>query len=340
MPRPQGASFQIAIGIATILGSVFAMALADAFIKFVSADMTLWQIYALRSLIVVPVLALLAGRRWWPVELRWILLRSLALTLMYLGIYGAIPFLSLSVLAASLYTGPLFIVALSAIFLHEPISASHWFAIFIGFAGVLLIVQPTASGFTPWALVPVVAAFLYAVAAVLTRAKCNEVPALTLALWLNVTLLLVGSVASLSIAHAGIGAGTNYPFLLGNWTSMDSRNWQVIIILAVLMIGISIGLAMAYQSPQPQVIATFDYAYLPFATMWGFVFFGDVPDFRTLLGMMLIAIAGSSFSAPPRERLPKECHPAFRLKCRFPWPGIASAPDNLRQTRSSAARCK
>ncbi|RWE29048.1 MAG: EamA family transporter [Mesorhizobium sp.] len=221
MPGSKSPSLRIGSGVITILVTVFAMALADAFIKFVSADMTLWQIYVLRSLFVVPVLALLAGRRSWPSGLRWILLRSLALTLMYLAIYGVIPFLSLPVLAASLYTGPLFIVGLSAVFLHEPISARHWLAISTGFAGVLLIVRPAASGFTPLALVPIVAAFLYALAAVLTRAKCSHVPALTLTLWLNLVLLAFGSVASLSIAYAGIGSAMHYPFLSASWATMD-----------------------------------------------------------------------------------------------------------------------
>ncbi|AZO10375.1 MULTISPECIES: DMT family transporter [unclassified Mesorhizobium] len=292
MPGSKSPSLRIGSGVITILVTVFAMALADAFIKFVSADMTLWQIYVLRSLFVVPVLALLAGRRSWPSGLRWILLRSLALTLMYLAIYGVIPFLSLPVLAASLYTGPLFIVGLSAVFLHEPISARHWLAISTGFAGVLLIVRPAASGFTPLALVPIVAAFLYALAAVLTRAKCSHVPALTLTLWLNLVLLAFGSVASLSIAYAGIGSAMHYPFLSASWATMDGHNWQVIFILAGLMVGISVGLAKAYQSPRPQVIATFDYAYLPFAALWGFVFFGEIPDLWTVLGMALIAAAG------------------------------------------------
>jgi drug/metabolite transporter (DMT)-like permease len=292
MPGSESSSVRLVLGVVTILGTVFAMALADAFIKFVSADMTLWQIYVLRSLIVVPILALLARGRAWPPVLRWILLRNVALTLMYLGIYGVIPFLSLPVLAASLYTGPLFIVVLSAVFLREPISARHWLAILIGFAGVLLIVRPAVSGFTPLALVPVVAAFLYALAAVLTRAKCNEVPALALALWLNLVLLAFGAVASLSIVYADIGAVIDYPFLFESWSVMGSRNWQVIFVLAGLMVGISVGLAKAYQSPHPQVIATFDYAYLAFAALWGFVFFGEIPDFWTALGMALIAAAG------------------------------------------------
>lgn len=218
------------------------------------------------------------------------LLRSLALTLMYLGIYAAIPLLDLSVIAAALYTGPLFIVVLSAIFLRDPVSARHWAAILLGFFGVLLVVRPAALEFTPYALIPMSAGFLYAVAAVLTKARCGSVPAYTLALWLNATLLLFGITASLVIGYAGMGGGIDYPFLFGPWSATD---WPIIAELAVLMVGISIGLAKAYQSPKPQVIATFDYAYLLFAGFWGFALFGEMPDAFTLSGMALIGFAGA-----------------------------------------------
>jgi drug/metabolite transporter (DMT)-like permease len=88
------------------------------------------------------------------------------------------------------------------------------------------------------------------------------------------------------------GEWIGYPFLFGTWQRMDGGDWQVIGILAVLMLGIGIGLAKAYQSPRPQVVATFDYAYLIFAAFWGYVFFGEVPDGWAMSGIVLIAGAG------------------------------------------------
>lgn len=62
---------------------------------------------------------------------------------------------------------------------------------------------------------------------------------------------------------------------------------------------------MAYQSPRPQVIATFDYAYLIFASFWGNVFFGEAPDFWTIAGMTLIAAAGLIVLSAQRRDAPK-----------------------------------
>jgi len=156
---------------------------------------------------------------------------------------------------------------------------------------VLLIVRPAAAGFSPLPLIPVAAAFLYAIAAIVTRAKCRRETPMTMALWLNITLLIAGTIASLAIGFAGPLPA--YPFLFGSWTAMGMREWQIIAILAVLIVAVSIGLARAYQSPKPQIIATFDYAYLIFAAFWGYVFFGEVPDRATVAGMALIALAGA-----------------------------------------------
>ncbi|WP_102227257.1 DMT family transporter [Acidimangrovimonas sediminis] len=280
-------------GVATIVATVFAMALADAIVKYASSGMTLWQIWVLRALIVVPVFAALGRDRVRMAAPGWVLIRSLALVLMYLGIYAAIPLLTLSVIAASLYTSPLFITLLSAVCLREPIRPRQWLAIAVGFAGVVLIVRPAAEGFRPLALIPISAAFLYAVAAVVTRAKCTRVSARTLALWLNLTLLTCGGLASLLALFAPPALATAYPFLFATWRPMAGTDLSVIASLSVLMIGIGVGLARAYQSPRPQVIATFDYSFLIFAAFWGYVFFGEVPDAWTILGMVLISGAGA-----------------------------------------------
>ncbi|MET2825924.1 DMT family transporter [Mesorhizobium shangrilense] len=292
-----------ATGVIVILITVFAMALTDAFVKFSSANLTLWQIYVLRSVIAIPALLLLTRRAVWPSAPGWVALRSASLLLMYLAIYAAIPILDLSVIAASLYTAPLFIVLLSSLVLGEPIARYQWTGIVTGLVGVLLIVRPAASGFSLLPLIPVAAAFLYAIAAIVTRAKCVRETPMTMALWLNVTLLIAGTIASLAIGFAAPLPA--YPFLFGSWAAMGTREWQIIAVLAALIIGVSIGLARAYQSPKPQIIATFDYAYLIFAAFWGYVFFGEVPSPLTVTGMALIAFAGVMVlctASPPEKR--------------------------------------
>jgi drug/metabolite transporter (DMT)-like permease len=289
----------IPLGVAVIVLTVFAMSFADAVVKYVSATFPLWQIYVVRSLVVIPILSAvpLFGPR--PVSVSpgakgWAFLRGLLLTLMYIAIYAAVPVLSLSVIAASLYTAPLFIALLSTLLIGETVGPRRWAAIVIGLLGVLVILRPATDAFSPLALIPVAAALLYAFSAIITRFKCADEPPMLLALALNFSLLSVGAAATAAIAlwRPTPTEASFYPFLLGYWVSMGPREWAIIVLLAALMVAISLGLAKAYQSAPPSIIATFDYCYLLFAAFWSFVIFDQAPDTPTILGMLMIACAG------------------------------------------------
>lgn len=59
---------------------------------------------------------------------------------------------------------------------------------------------------------------------------------------------------------------------------------------------------MPYQIAAPQIIATFDYAYLVSAALWGFVFFSEKPGLPTIGGMILITLAGLLVAVPSSKK--------------------------------------
>jgi drug/metabolite transporter (DMT)-like permease len=248
------------LGITLIVGSVFLMTLADALVKLVSEDLTLWQFYVTRSLISIPVLAVIMfwrGSGLWPKAAGWAYLRAALLVLMWIAYYASLPLLSLSVAAVALYTSPLLIALLSVRLIREPVGPRRWIALLIGFVGVLTILRPGTSSFSWFMLLPILGAVFYALAMILTRSKClDETP--------------------LALALAGMGV----------------REWGVVSLLGVLIAVYSAGVAKAYQSAAPSIVGTFDYAYLVFAALWGFVIFAETPDAAILIGMILIAASG------------------------------------------------
>lgn len=286
-------------GVLAILPAVFAMALTDAIVKNWSGEISLWQIWVLRSLLVLPVLYVMARGRVWMAGAGWIALRCLALIGMYLTMYPALPMIDMALAGAAFYTAPLFIAGLSALVLGQKITRLQWLAVFVGFAGLLLIVRPFGLSFTPVILMPVIAAFCYACAAIMTRARCMHIAPSVMGFWLNVAFLGFGGVAA-SLLQAGVQIpGVDFPFILARWQPMALSDWGILLALAVLMIGVSVGVAVAYKSPQPAVIATLEYCYMIFASFWGFVFFAEVPDRWTLVGMALIAVGGGALLLRP-----------------------------------------
>lgn len=282
------------LGALLIVSAVFLMAAQDALIKYISADLTLGQIFLLRSVLVLMLLHVIArGRRrkyWRDAVVIWPLARAVFLTLMYVLLYSVISRMPLATLAAAFYTGPLFIVLLSALVLKDSVSSAAWGAVAFGFLGVLVLLKPGSASFAPLTLIPVLSGFCYAVAAVLTRGRCQNASPLSMALALNICLLAAGFIIS---AFGYLQSDlTNGSFLSNYLSSPGLRGWGLIFVLAALMVGIGLSLAAAYKMAQPAVIASFDYSYLIFATLFGMLLFAEQPELSTLLGMGMIASAG------------------------------------------------
>ncbi|MEM1198284.1 MAG: DMT family transporter [Pseudomonadota bacterium] len=285
------------LGIAIILGSVLTMAFADAVVKLVSANITVWQVFVARSLVAIPLLAGLWGLSGTGFTLKapkWTFLRSALLLLTWLALYASFPVLDLSVAAVAVYTNPIMIALLSALLIGEPVNARQWGGVLLGFAGVVAILKPGTEAFSWFTLLPLMGAGFYALAMVLTRSKCQDEAPLALAISLHGAFLITGLIATAALALIGLNAETKaaFPFLFGDWAPMGPREWGLMALIGALSAAYFIGVAKAYQIAPPPVIATFDYAYLVSAALWGFVFFAETPDLLTVAGMVLITAAG------------------------------------------------
>ncbi len=294
------------LGVSLIVGSVTVMALADAVVKLMSADVSIWQLFALRSLAALPILLAIravAGGRLAPVAPFWALLRSVLLVLCWIAFYASLPVLDLSVAAVGFYAAPVMIALLSAPLLGERVGARRWAGVGLGFLGALAIIRPGAGSVDWFALLPLLAAFLYALAMVLTRAKCRAEPALALTLQLHLTFIAAGLIGLAAVALAGPADALRaaYPFLVGGWAPVGAQEVGLMALLGLFGAIYGFGTAMAYQVAPPPIVATFDYSYLVSAAIWGAVFFAERPDGPTLAGMALIAGAGLLVAAPGRR---------------------------------------
>lgn len=281
-------------GPAAILGATALMAFQDALIKLFSTDLPLWQLFFLRSVLILPILALpilRAGRtRIRPALGRAVLTRSALIVAMYVFFYAALPILDLPVVSAVYYTGPLFIVLFSAILLREPVARAQWVAVLVAFIGVLIVLRPAGERFSMAALIPLASALCYALAMITTRGRIGSVNAWVLTFSLNLVFAMVGLAGI--IFTAMLGQAEAYPFLLTSWTALDNKTILVVGLLALISIAIHVLLARAYQLGPTATVAGLDFSYLLFAALWAMLLFGTMPGFPVLIGSVLIAGAG------------------------------------------------
>lgn len=291
-----GPAYRTGFAVSAVVIAVLALSLGDAIIKATSLTLPLWQMYILRSALVLPVLWWLA-RRSGPRafgSMFWVFVRSALLVAMWLCYYSALPLMPLSLAAAAYYTSPILITVLTSTLARRQPPLRVLLAVYLGFAGVVLILRPDTSGFQLSTLLPVLAAFLYACAMVLTSLKCRDDDPFALALALNIAFIVAG-------AGLGLFAGQEDSFIFGPWQSLDLALIGTVAALSVVILVGSVGAAIAYQNGPPATVAAFDYSYLVFSLIWGSLFFAELPDALSLVGIVVIVVAGF-LSLPRAER--------------------------------------
>jgi drug/metabolite transporter (DMT)-like permease len=174
------------------------------------------------------------------------------------------------------FTAPIIVAVLAGPLLRERVTALHWTAIAIGFAGALLVIRPTGSGFDPAALLVLGSAATYAAYQLLTRHVAAFDPPETTATY----SALVGTLLLTVIV----------PFY---WTT-PARVWHAALLAALGLFG-GLGhycVARAFALAPASIISPFHYVQLVWAAVLGYLVFGDVPAAETWLGAALIIGSG------------------------------------------------
>lgn len=280
------------LGILSIAGAVFLLSLSDALVKSAGDRLGLGQVVFLRSALAALVIAggAIAFSRCERLRLTrslWVWARSLCLTAMWIFYYAALPSMSFALAAACYYTSPAWMALLSRLLLGEPVGAMRWVAIFMALAGVVLVVDPTVGAMSPVVILPLTAAFLYALAAIITWSRCQDETSIAMALNLNVTLAIAGALSIVTLAT--FGYTNDESFVLSVWPILIPQDWVLVGVLGVLLAIITIMVAQAYSLAPSPIIGVFDNTYLLFAALWGVLFFGEISTMREVAGMALIA---------------------------------------------------
>ena len=275
------------------------LSLQDAVIKLTSNDVSIWQFQFMRSgfnlALLLGMVGLFGGARAMPPKrLSVVALRSFFLIGAMLCFFSGVPFLSLAEIAAGLYLFPLIVTLLSRFVLGEAVGVRRLGAVGAGLCGSLLILKPAGDNFEMVSLLPVCAAFFYACMILTTRKLCREESPLTLACGVAIGFMAVGCIglALLPPPENAGPMGTAWPYLLTGWHELKTTTLLAVAACSIMNLSANICLARAYQTAESSWLAPYDYSYLVFATVWGYVIWGTVPDPLTVLGMFIIAAAG------------------------------------------------
>ena len=290
-----------------ILIYALAIGFTDNFVRVIAADAGLWQFHASRTAIamallvaLVPVLGLKLRPKSWPAVAGRSAIHGTAM-LIY---FGALAFLPVAIVAAGLFTAPIFVLLISRFAYGQLIGPVRIAAVAVGFLGVVLVLGPKALSEASLAsILPVAAGAMYAMGNIATRAWCAEESAETLLAGFFTALGIFGLIgmAVLYLVPLEVPAGAD-GFVLRGAVIPTASFWIWTVVQAALSL-LGVGMMIrAYQIADAGRVSVLEYVILPASAFWSWVIWGEVLGWQAWAGMALIVAAGMMIALRARAQ--------------------------------------
>jgi len=269
------------IGILAMVGAMGCFIVNDSLVKYASQTMPATQLIFVRgvmaSLLVLAVAhATGATRKVREIARGWVAVRAVVDAMATMLFLASLFHLPLANATAINMASPLIITVLAAMFLGERLGASRWIAIIVGFAGVLLIIQPRTDGFDGYALVCLLSTVLLSVRDLVTRRVHSAVPSIMITLSNTIAVTLFAALLS----------------IFETWRAFSAYEVGYLAVVAVFLATAYYLLVVSTRHADLSLIAPFRYTALLFATVAGFVVWGDTPNALAWGGIALVVGSG------------------------------------------------
>ncbi len=221
------------------------VACSDLATKWLTANLSLWQLQSMRSVFGISflLLILLATKKLGSlkvINVEALVIRSLLMTFTYLTFFTALAVLPIAMVAGGFFSGPLFMVVLAAVILKEQIGIWRITSAIGGFIGVLLILQPDFSQLDPMIFLPVVCGFVYALTQVYTRKHCKNEDPIAISFWLTVMFLQSGLLGLFILSFIPLGILVYYVIMFVYNIPLEVGYFTILIIGPLLYISIEL----------------------------------------------------------------------------------------------------
>ncbi|MCW1919268.1 DMT family transporter [Rhodobacter sp. KR11] len=176
---------------------------------------------------------------------------------------------------ALLTSYPLWVAALSGLVLGESVGWRRWSAIGVGFLGILVMLRPGVSVLSFWSVMPLFAALLFGLYALLTRLAARQDSAETSFLW-------TGIVGAVAMTFVGLPA----------WVNFQASDWGLMALLCLTSASGHWLMIRAYDAAEASAVQPFAYLQLVWIAILGVAFYGETLRSAVIVGSGLVVAAG------------------------------------------------
>jgi len=284
-------------GAALMTAAMAAFVFNDMMMKIASDHLTLFQAIFIRGIFTTILVGIMAWRKkalFCAVSkpdrniLMWRLVGEIGGTLCFLTALFNMPIANATAILQAL---PLAVTLAAALFLGEAVGWRRYFAIIVGFAGILIIVRPGSEGFNEYSFWALAAVGFIVVRDLATRRLSSQVPSLFVALLTSVFITLAGALLSPTM----------------EWRAVTGDSLLLLGVAALFILFGYLFSIMTMRIGEIGFVSPFRYTNLIWAILIGIFVFGDIPDQWTLVGSsVVIAMGIYAFHRERRTRSAKQ----------------------------------
>ncbi|WP_416362514.1 DMT family transporter [Phyllobacterium sp. 0TCS1.6A] len=279
-------------GVSLMASAMFFLPMMDAIAKWLAtvdtlppATVTLSRFVVQSALTAVIIIALTGRQSLRPVKFWGNMLRGVLMGLGSLSFWAAVKYMPLADAIAVFFVEPLMLTVLSALILKEKVGWRRCLAVFVGFVGTLIVIQPSWALFGWVSLLPLATAALFAFYLILNRRYGTADTPLIMQLYSGlggaatvIVALAVGAIAGIDDMTLGVPGG--------------SLSWVLMFMIGVIATGGHLLVTQASRLAPASLLAPFQYLEIVMAVLIGLVVFGEFPSISKWFGIAVIVGSG------------------------------------------------
>jgi len=262
---------------------------ADSLAKLLGGTIPVIQIvtfrFAIQLLILLPVAVLsrrdlrMSGR-----SLAWLFLRSILHIIGIGAMFLSLLYLPLAEAIAIAFVEPFLLLLLAWLVLKEHIGPHRLSACAVGFVGTMLVIQPSLANVGVVALLPLIVAVAFAGFMIVTRHLTTRAD--------PVTLQAISGGMALAVLGVVLLLATPYDVKALTLIAPSRPDWTLLVALGVLGTLAHLIMTWSLKFAPTATLAPVQYLEIPFATLIGWMIFGDLPNGLAALGILITVAAG------------------------------------------------
>lgn len=265
-------------GAVTVLAAAAGFSLMALLIKLAGTRLHVTQVIFARQIIIVLILLPQLARDFpgsvrTPQPLMHLARLFTALVAMLCG-FTAMINLPLADATAIGFAKSLFVTIFAIVLLKESVGIRRWSATLIGFAGVLIMLQPGSVGFNIYGVYAAIGAIAAGLVMVLLRIMSRKDPPSTILIYQGVGVALILAA----------------PAYL-NWKPPTTVEWALLLGVGITGYLSQLGNIYAYKFGEASLLAPLEYTRILYATLIGLLVFGDLPGLSTVVGATIVVLA-------------------------------------------------